>query len=205
MLKILDKYKKYIDIKFILENKKNITSIGIFIIIVLLLFQVVYFPKARKVRILDREYKKIKQNVDELYNFIGGKDNPKDNIVKIQQEKALLDEVFPLEKEASNIIKQLNEEARRFRINVVSITPRDLKIYKDHKGKELRVGDYFCKCMPLTLTVEGRYRLLGEFLMSLQVNKTPMITIEEVDIEKHEDTAPRITAKIELTSYILGK
>jgi len=205
MLKILDKYKKYMDIKFILENKKNIATIGIFVIIVLLLFQVVYFPKARKVRILDMEYKKIKQGVDELYSFIGGKDNLKDNIVKIQQEEALLDEVFPFEKEASNIIKQLNEEAKRFRINIVSVTPKDLKIYKDHEGKEFSIGDHFCKCMPLTLTVEGRYRLLGEFLMSLQANKTPMITIEEVDIEKHEDIAPRITAKIELTSYILGK
>ena len=59
--------------------------------------------------------------------------------------------------------------------------------------------------MPLTLTVEARYRQLGEFLMSLKANKTPMITIEEIDIEKDKDIAPRIRAKIELTSYILGR
>ncbi len=203
MLKILDKYK---NIKFssILKDKKAIKPIVISIVIILL-FQVVYVSKVKKVRMLEAEYKKIKEEVESLYSFIGGSENLKDSIMEIQQNMALLDNVFPSEKEVSNVIKELNKEARRFGVSVISVTPRDLENYKGHDGKELNISDYICKCMPLSLTVEARYRLLGEFLMSLKANNTPMITIEDVDIEKDDDIAPRIRAHIELTSYILGK
>ena len=198
------KADKYMNLKFILENKKAIKPIIIFVVIILL-FQFVYVSKSKKARMLDAEYKKITQDVNELYNFIGGSENLKDSIIQIQEKMALLEEVFPSEKEASNIIQQLNKEARRFRINITSVVPKDLEAYKGHDGKELNISGYVCKCMPLTLVVEARYRQLGEFLMSVKANKTPMITIEEIDIEKDKDIAPRIRAKIELTSYILGR
>jgi len=202
MLKSLN---KYMNLKFILDNKKDVASIAIFVLIVLLLFQFVYLPKARKVKSLSVEYKGIKKDVEELYAFIGGTENLKDSIIKMQKEMSLLEEIFPSEKEVSNIIKQLNKEAGRFKIGVVSVTPNDLEVYRDYQGKELRVSGYLCKCMPLTLAVEARYRHLGEFLMSLYANRTPMVTVEGVMIKKSRNTPQMVTADIHLTSYILGK
>ncbi len=193
------------NIKFDLENKKNIVTAGIFIFFVVLLFQFVYFPRSRQVKRLDSEYKKIKHDIDRLYNFIGKEGNLEENIIERRKDLALLESAFPFEKEVSNVIKQLNDQARRFNVNVISLKPKDLLIYKDREGKELKVSDYFCKCMPLTLNVESRYRELGEFLLSLETNRSPIVSIEEVDIERDKDRAPAVKAEIELNAYILGK
>ena len=128
-----------------------------------------------------------------------------DNIIDMRRKLAQLENVFPFEKEVSDIIKQLNGEAKRFKVNVVSLKPRNFSIYRDDGGGELKIADYFCKCMPLTLNVRSRYINLGEFLMSLETNRSPMVSVDEVDIERSEDTSPWVEAEIDLTAYILGK
>lgn len=193
------------NIKFNPENKKSIITIGIFLFVVIFLFQFIYFPKYKEVKKFNKEYKKLTKDISELYDFIGGQENLKDNIIKIREELVLLEDAFPFEKEVANVIRQLNEEAKRFRIKVVSLKPKNLEIYKDSEGRELRISDYFCTCMPLTLTIESRYQSLGKFLVSLETKKAPMISIEKVDIKKDENLSPRIGAKIDLTAYMLGK
>jgi Tfp pilus assembly protein PilO len=193
------------DLKFTGANKKNIALACVFILITVIFFQFIYFPKYREVKDLDTEYKRIQQDIDELYSFIGKEGNLEDNIIERRKYLVLLEGAFPFEKEMSNIVKELNEEAGRFKINVISLKPKDLFIYKDHEGEELKVSDYFCKCMPLVLRVEARYRALGEFLLSLERNRNPIVFIEELDIERDEDKAPLVRAEIELSAYILGK
>lgn len=193
------------NIKFDFKDKKNVMTVGVFIFTVLLLFQFVYFPSHKEVKRLTTEYKDVVKEISGLYDFIGGQENLKENIIRIRRELALLEDAFPSEKDVSNIIKQLNEEARRFKVNVRSLKPKNLLIYKDNEGKELKVADCFCKCMPLTLNVEGGYQALGEFLRSLEVNRNPMIIIKEVDIEKDEKRAPRLKAEIDLNAFMLGK
>jgi len=194
-----------VNIKFDFKDKKNVMTVGVFIFTVLLLFQFVYFPSHKEVKRLTTEYKDVVKEISGLYDFIGGQENLKENIIRIRRELALLEDAFPSEKDVSNIIKQLNEEARRFKVNVRSLKPKNLLIYKDNEGKELKVADCFCKCMPLTLNVEGGYQALGEFLRSLEVNRNPMIIIKEVDIEKDEKRAPRLKAEIDLNAFMLGK
>ena len=192
-------------IKFDLQNKKNILIVSVIVFIIALLFQFVYFPRLRQVRSLNREYKSIARDIDELYSFIGRDGSLEDNIIERRRGLAMLESAFPFEKGVSDIIKQLNEQARHFNVNVISLKPRNFEIYRDREGKELKVSDYFCKCMPLTLNVESRYRALGEFLLNIETNKSPMISIEEVEIEKDKDKTSTIKADIELTAYILGK
>lgn len=193
------------NMKFDFKDKKNVMTVGIFIFTVLLLFQFVYFPSHKEVKGLTAEYKDVVKEISGLYDFIGGQENLKENIIRIRRELTLLEDAFPSEKEVSNIIKQLNEEARRFNINVRSLKPKNLFIYKDNEGRELKVADYFCKCMPLTLNVEGEYQALGEFIRSLEVNRDPMIIIKAVDMEKDGKIAPRLKAEIDLNAFMLGK
>ncbi len=193
------------DIKFDFKNKKSIMNVGIFIFILVILFQFIYFPKHREVKKLQVEHKDTFNEIEELYDFIGGRENLKENIIRVRKELALLENAFPSEKEVSNIIKQLNEEAKRFKVSVQSLKPKNLAIYRDHEGKELKIADYFCKCMPLTLSVEARYQALGEFLSSLEVSRNPMVTIGKIEIEKDKNIAPRITAEVNLNTFILGK
>ncbi len=192
------------DIKFNAQNKKNIIIAGVFLLILILLSQFVYFPKSRQVRRLGSEYKMARNEIDELYDFIGGQENLKDNIVKMRKELAVLERAFPSEKEVSNIIKELNKEAKRFEVNVRSLKPNNLFIYRDSDDKELKISEYFCKCMPLILKVESRYQALGEFIASLETSRNPVISIDRVEIERDEDVAPMIRAEIDLNAFILG-
>lgn len=193
------------NIKFDAENKKSIVVAGVLIMSVALLFQLVYFPKSRELKRLTAEYKDVERDIGELYNFIGGRENLKDNIIEKRKELVLLEQALPSEKEVSNTIKQLNGEAKRFKIDVISLKPRDLFLYKDDEGMELKILDYFCKYMPLRLSIESRYQDLGEFLMSMETSRNPMISIVMVKIEKNKDIAPKIKAIIDLNTFMLGK
>lgn len=190
---------------FDLKGKEKIIIVGVFIVVISGLFQFLYLPKSRELRLVTSEYKGIKSEIDNLYNFIGTKGNLEENIIEMRKNLAVLESALPFEKEMSNIIKQLNDEARRFGINVISLKPENLEICRDQQGNELKVSDYFCKSMPLTLNVESRYKALGEFLMSIEKNKSPLISIEEINIKRDNDKAPDIKAEIGLVSYILGK
>jgi Tfp pilus assembly protein PilO len=193
------------NLRFDERKRKDIIIVSIFVLFVLSVFQFIYFPKVREVKRLNSEYVKAKAEIEGLYDFIGGEANLKDNIIKIRKERHLLEQAFPYEKDVSNIIRQLNEEAGHFKVNVISLKPKNLEITKGENGEELEIWNYFCKCMPLVLKVESRYKDLGEFLISLETKKSPMISVQEVNIGKDEDIAPRIKADIELMAYLLGK
>ena len=170
-----------------------------------LFFYFLYFPKAKEVRTLTAEYKNIKSGLDELYAFIGGEENLKDNIVKMREDFARLEEAFPYEKEASNIIKYVNNEAKRFNVNVRSLNPKDLYFFKDDTGNNLIIEGYLCKCMPLSLTIEARYQALGEFLERLESAESPVISVENVNAVKNENIKPLIKARVEIIGYLLGR
>ncbi len=193
------------NIKFDIKNRKDIVTGAISLLVAVIVLQFIYLPKHREVKRLSASHKEAKGEIDELYDFIGGQEDMQDNIVDMRRKMALLESAFPFEKGVSDIIKELNREAKRFRVNVVSLKPENFEIYRDHEGGELRIADYFCKCMPLTLNVRSRYINLGEFLMSLETNKSPMVSIDEVSIERNEDMSPWVEAEIDLSAYILGK
>lgn len=191
-------------IKLDLQNRRNITVVGGALLVLVLLFQFIYFPKSRQVERMESEYRGLTREIDELYNFVGGRENLKDNIIRARNELALLEKAFPSEKEVSGIIKGLNKEAERFKVSVRSLKPQNLYIYRDAE-RELKFSGYFCKCMPLVLKVESRYQALGEFLASLEASRAPLITIEEVEIQRDKDIMPDVKAEIELKAFILGK
>lgn len=192
------------NIRFEMKDKKDIFIAGIIFLILILLFQFIYLPKSNEVKALAAEYKRIKKDIDELYHFVGGAENMHDKIINIRKGLVSLEEVFPGEKDVSGIIRGLNEKAIHFKINVISLKPKNFEIAKDNEGKELKIAGYYCKEMPLTLSVESRYHALGRFLMDLETDKSPLISIEKVEIKKDEDMAPRVKGEIELTTYILG-
>ena len=141
----------------------------------------------------------------ELYSFIGGESNLKDNIIDIRERLHLLEKAFPSELEVSDVIKQLNDKARHFNVDVISLKPGNIGIYRDSNGKEVKISGCFCKSMPLTLKLESRYQALGEFLMTLEMNKTPMVSVQKIDIEKQDNVKPKVKAEVNLTAYIIGK
>ncbi len=191
--------------KFIPENKKNSALAVIFLSAGILLFYFIYLPKVKEVKSLNAEYRGINKELDELYSFLGGEKDLKDNIIKLRAEAARLEKTFPDEKEVSNALKYINEEAQRFQINVSSVRPGELEHYKDKEGGMVTIADFSCKRMPVKLMLEARYKALGEFLEYLETNKSPAITIKGVSINKYEEIKPLIKADIDLNIYFLGK
>jgi len=186
-------------------NKNKITPLIIFAIIAGLFLQFIYLPKAGEVKRLGAKYGNIKTGIAELYNFIGGEEKLKDNLIKMREYIKGLENAFPSEREASNIIKQLNEEAVGLKVNVISIKPGDLISYADARGSQLKIFEYLCKSMPLNLSVEARYQTLGDFLNKIEFDKSPMISVRKVEIRKDVNILPKIRADIELNACVLGE
>lgn len=186
-------------------NKKKSITLGIFAAIIGLFLQLVYLPKAWEVKRLGLEYRKIKIDIAELYSFIGGEDKLKDNLIKMRDYARGLENALPSEKDASNIIKQLNEKARALKVNVVSVKPGDMVNYSDAKGFQLGISGYICKSMPIDLSVEARYQAIGDFLNKIEADKDPMISVRKIDLKKDVNILPKIRADIELNACVLGE
>jgi len=186
-------------------NKKKAIPIIIFAVVAGLFLQFIYLPKAGEVKRLGAEYRDIKREIAEFYDFIGGEEKLKDNLIKMRDYVKELEKAFPSEKEASNTIKQLNEEAIDLKINVISVKPGDLTSYTDAGGSQLKIFDYLCKSMPLNLSVEARYQALGEFLNKIEFDKSPIISVRKVEIRKDVNILPKIRADIELNTCVLGE
>ena len=186
-------------------NKNKAIPLIIFAVVAGLFLQFIYLPKAGEVKRLEAEYRDIKREIAEFYDFIGGEEKLKDNLIKMRDYVKELEKAFPSEKEASNIIKQLNGEAIDLKINVISVKPGDLTNYTDAGGSQLKIFDYLCKSMPLDLSVEARYQALGEFLNKIEFDKNPMISVRKVEIRKDVNILPKIRADIELNTCVLGE
>lgn len=186
-------------------GKNKITTLIIFTAIVGLFLQFIYLPKANEAKKLGVEYRNMKTGISELYNFIGGEENLKDNLIKMRDYVAGLEKVFPSEKEASNVIKQLNEEARGLNVNVVSVKPGDLVNHTDIKGSQLKVFNSVCKGMPVHLSVEARYQAIGDFLNKINIDRKPMISVRKIEMRKDVNILPKIRADIELNACVLGE
>ena len=186
-------------------EKKKIITLGILAAITGLFLQLVYLPKAWEVKRIGAESRKIKINITELYNFIGGEDKLKDNLIKMRDYARGLENALSSEKEASNIIKQLNEKARALKVNVVSVKPGEMVNYTDAKGFQLMISGYVCRSMPINLSVEARYQTIGDFLNKIEVDKDPMILVRKIDLRKDVNILPKIRADIELSACVLGE
>jgi len=186
-------------------RKNKITTLIVFAAIAGLFLQFIYLPKVNEAKRLGTEYRSMKTGIAELYNFIGGEENLKDNLIKIRDYAASLERAFPSEKDASNIIKQLNEEARGLKVNVITMKPGDLTGYTDTKGSQLKVSDHPCKDMPISLSVEARYQALGDFLNKIDSGRNPMISIRKIEMRKDTNILPKIRADIELNACVLGE
>ncbi len=186
-------------------NKNKAITLIIFAAVIGLFLQFIYLPKAGEVKRIKAEYKDIKREISELYNFIGGEEKLKDNLIKMRDYVKGLENAFPSEKEASNTIKQLNEKAMGLKVNVISVKPGDLTSYTNARGSQIKIFEYLCKSMPLDLSVEARYQTLGEFLNKIEFDKNPMISERKVEIRKEVNILPKIMADIELCACVLGE
>ena len=186
-------------------DKRRFLIPVIFAVIIGLFLQFIYFPKASQARQLSLEYRKIKTEINELYNFIGGEEKLKDSMITMRNHAVELKQAFPSEKEASNTIKQLNEKAVEFKVNVISIKPGDLINYTDMQGSQLKILDQPCKSMPINLSLEARYQSIGDFLDKIELDKKPLISVMKIEMRKDQNLSPKIKAEVGLNACILGE
>lgn len=185
-------------------NKNKAVTLFILAAIAGLFLQFIYLPKALEVKRLRAEYRNMKLDITELYNFIGGEQALKDNLIKMRHYAAGMEAALPSEKDASNIIKQLNEKAKTLRINVISIKPGDLVNYTDAKGSQLEISGRSCKNMLLDLSIEARYHALGDFLHKMAIDKDPMVLVRKIEMRKDVNILPKIRADVKLSACVLG-
>ena len=186
-------------------DKRRFLIPVIFAVIIGLFLQFIYFPKVSQTKQLSIEYRNIKAEINELYNFIGGEEKLKDSMIIMRNHVAELEQAFPSEKEASNTIKQLNEEAGKFKVNVISMKPGDLINYTDMRGSQLKILDQSCKSMPINLSLEGRYQSIGDFLDKIELDKKPLISVMKIEMRKDQNLSPKIKAEVGLNACILGE
>ncbi|PIW68805.1 MAG: hypothetical protein COW10_00565, partial [Candidatus Omnitrophica bacterium CG12_big_fil_rev_8_21_14_0_65_42_8] len=72
-------------------------------------------------------------------------------------------------------------------------------------GSQIKIFDYLCKGMPISLSVEARYQALGDFLHKIEFGRDPMICVNKVEMRKDVNILPKIRVDIELNACVLGE
>ncbi len=186
------------------QNKKELLLAGIFLLILSAVFSLIYMPLYRQFNSLKAEHVETLNEIKGLYSFIGGKKDIHHKIIDMRNTVEEMEKTFPYETSVSGIIRQLNEKARYFDVSVISFKPRNLEIYRDAKDAEVKIGDSFCKCMPLSIETESDYKSLGKFLIDLKKSTSPMLIIESAKIEKSDNVPSGLRAGISLCAFMRG-
>jgi len=181
-------------------GRKFIVRYG-FIIVIVGFFFTVYLPTIKRVTTLNSEYMNLKSELQTLQYVIGGRDD----IIKMHEKLDLLKKTLPEEKEVSSVVKAINQKARLYNVNIESLRPHNLEVFKDRDGRTYPISGEICKGMPISLKVEARYQGLGEFLDRLEKDRDPVIIVEGLDIYKDTRISPLLKVDLELVAYLRGK
>lgn len=115
---------------------------------------------------------------------------------EMDQTQSLLDlvrrgEIRPLPSQESlpELLKQLHLQAKRFQVNILSVSP----------GRSDGAGPGQPILLPIDLQLEGEYRGIGQFLGALHGEPSlGMVTVRRLQIGREERLLPRLRAQLSI-------
>lgn len=191
--------------KSILENKKILITIGIGIGLTFILSFFIYLPSRNKVNELKQTLQNIENEISQIRTVPGTQSHNLPDILDYLRERR--DKIFKrLSSQEEQALKILSDSAHRFRLDVVSVRPERKLESKDESGNPLCVGKYKCYEMPITISMRGRYKDIGNYLGRLNKEDLPvLIKVEKLEIFRKDEELPKLEARIHLLVYFLEK
>lgn len=186
-------------------QRKIIIAIAIVLVAGWGFIQFIYLPQRGKLKQLRSELTAITTKLEAALTKLEIAGSAEDGIRAMKAELALLEQKLSTRERVSSVLKQLSEQAERFKINVLSISPQAPGPYLDSKGAPIRIGEFGCEKLPIKIDMQCRYRTLGEYLKALRDELETLVTVDGLKVNKDKDISPLLKVELIVTTYSLSK
>jgi len=177
------------------------------VLAVLLIFQVfIYSPKNAEKSRLMAELACRNAKIQQTQVIMGiERGAPGKGLAKLKLQLARFEERLPRQEEISEVVKRINGEAVRNKVNVISTEFRQSELFRDSQDNPVEIEGRFCKRLSVTLAMESRYEALGKYLASLQKNLPILFTIDKLVMDKMEGNADKLKVELIISVYTLAQ
>ena len=186
-----------------LKDKKLVMTIAIGIVLILIFCIFFYFPARGKIKTVNTELRAIQREIADIESIDGVEGKSMSEALDYLQKK--YDKIFQmLPSQEENALKVLSELAKDLNLEIVSLRPAEKIRTLDEKGNPVRVEGLTCFEMPMTITMKGRYKAMGEYVKQLRDGDFPiLIKLDTMEIKKQEVDNIRLDADFDLKLYLL--
>jgi len=186
-----------------LKSREKVLIIFAVIAIAVWAFNHFYFtPQTRKIKALKAELKAADLKSDESLLVTKGVETLEAEILRQDEALKRLSERTLRGEEFRTFLRHLAKESDSSQMKVVSLTPQEENLPPPEGKKEKSASQY--KRVTVQMVLYSTYAKLGNYLRGIE--ELPfLINVDNIQIEKAEETRPLLKVSIGLSMYITGE
>jgi Tfp pilus assembly protein PilO len=183
-----------------LKNREKVLIIFAVIAIAIWAFNHFYFtPQSRKIKALKAELKAVDLKSDESLLVAKGVETLEAEILRQEEALKRLSERTLRGEEFRTFLRHLAKESDSLQMKVVSLTPQEENLPPPEGEKEKSSSQY--RRITVQMVLHSTYYKLGSYLKGIE--ELPfLINVDNIRIEKAEETRPLLKVSMGLSMYI---
>jgi Tfp pilus assembly protein PilO len=183
-----------------LKSREKILIIFAVIAVAVWVFNHFYFtPQTHKIKALKAELKSVDLKSDESLLVAKGVETLEAEILRQEEALKRLSERTLKGEEFKTFLRHLAKESDSFQMKVISLTPQEENLPPPEVKKEGFPSQY--KRVSVQMVLHSTYYKLGSYLKGIE--ELPfLINVDNIRIEKAEETRPLLKVSMELSMYI---
>ncbi|MEI8176640.1 MAG: type 4a pilus biogenesis protein PilO [Candidatus Omnitrophota bacterium] len=161
-----------------------------------------YLPATARLETTKKELAALKKEITDI-QYAGLKESR--NIKELAEflRKSYLDTQKQLPAKEEDMVRFVSDEANKLKVDILSMQPGARRIFSDENNLPVALEGKQIFELPLSVTVRGQYRLIGEYLKAISDADGILIRVRTVKIAKDDATTTLLRAQIELTVFLL--
>ena len=168
-------------------------------------FLFAHLPQSRSVTALKVRLAGIEQQIRITQAMLGDLGKLGQVLVDMQQELVSFENRLPDRKRISLVLSELTNLAKLSFVDVVSMKPQDPVALVDSNQKPVSLGKRPLKSLKVELKLQAPYMAISEYIKSIQDSLNILATIDEINLTRNEEAAPRLDARLIFTVYIVDQ
>jgi len=183
-----------------LKSREKILIIFAVIAVVFWAFVTFYFtPQARKIKALKAELKEVDLKSDESLLVAKGVETLEAEILRQEEALKRLSERTLRGEEFRTFLRHLAKESDSLQMKVVSLTPQEENLPPPEGEKEKSTSQY--RKITVQMVLHSSYYKLGSYLKGIE-GLPFLINVDNIQIEKAEETRPLLKVSMGLSMYV---
>ncbi len=184
-------------------NKLVFWMSALFMLLLVLYWQFLISPLQKQARKDQQELLTLRQKLKETYSEITGVGSLGEGVLKLQNQLKRVRDYIPPEERVAELIRLLSQEAQAGDIRVLSMTPGTPSILNTQPDDFSYSGKSVCFILPVTLSLQGEYRDIGEFIEALP--RLPRLTtLRKITLRRDETISPLLHVSCQVAAYYLN-